>query len=112
MHQECDYKFRGSLPLYIHSCGFISALGDTPELVHERLRKGESPDMVLGGEFLNTDQETVVGKVLSVLPEITEAIWNSGNNRLALSALKQIAESVEQAVNRYGIYTLPSNQSN
>ena len=102
MHQEYDHTIRGRLPLYIHACGFNSALGATPELVHERLGKGESPDMVPGGGFLNTDQETVVGKVISTLPEIPEVIWNSGNNRLALSALSQIAESVEQAVKRYG----------
>jgi 3-oxoacyl-[acyl-carrier-protein] synthase-1 len=102
VQSEPSHPKRKKQPLYIHACGFNSALGASPELIHQRLRQGASRDMIRGDEFLNADRPTIVGKVTSELPEIKEGRWDSGNNRLALSALQQIAEPVEQVVKRYG----------
>lgn len=89
-------------PLYLHACGFNSALGVTTKQVRQRLRQGSSPDMMRGHTWLNADQQAIVGTVASALPRIKEKRWNSGNNRLALSALQQIAAPVAQVLNRYG----------
>jgi len=89
-------------PLYIHACGFNSALGLGHEQIHDRLLTGHSPDMVRGDDLLNAGRKTIVGKVTSDVPKIRERSFNSGNNRLALSALQQIAESVERVVSQYG----------
>lgn len=88
--------------LYIQACGSNSALGVIPEQIHERLKNGVSPDMVSGGEYLNANLETVVGKVVSELPEIEDGRFNSRNNCLALSALQQIVDPVKGAIERYG----------
>lgn len=58
--------------------------------------------MIQSDDLFNTDQQTIVGKVTSVLPEVSEGCFNSGNNRLALSALQQISGPVKRVVTRYG----------
>ena len=102
MQSESSQNNGKQPPLYIHACGFNSALGFGDEQIHERLKKGSSPDMIPGDNLLNAGRKTIVGKVTSALPKIPEGPFNFGNNRLALSALQQIAEPVERVVNRYG----------
>lgn len=94
----------GPCPVYIHGCGFNSALGLNAKEVHARLQQGRSPDMIPVSGWLNDGTETVVGKVASELPAIPSRCkqQDTFNNRLALSALLQIAEPIEQAIAQYG----------
>lgn len=91
-------------PIYIHDCGFNSALGRTNTDIHARLTQGKSPDMLPVSGWLNNGADTVVGKVAAELPVIpdNQQRYNSANNRLALSALHQIAEPIERAIDKYG----------
>ncbi|MEZ8738472.1 beta-ketoacyl-[acyl-carrier-protein] synthase family protein [Photobacterium swingsii] len=91
-------------PLYIHSCGFHSALGLDHHEIHTRLAQGHSPDMQVCDNMLNDGTSTVIGKVsadLAALPIALKA-FDTHNNRLAQSALIQIAPNVAQAVAQYG----------
>ena len=91
-------------PIYIHGCGFNSALGSTNTDIHSRLLQGKSPDMLSVTGWLNNGADTVIGKVKSELPMIPDSLrrYRSANNRLALSALLQIAGPVERAIAKYG----------
>ncbi|WP_019616231.1 beta-ketoacyl-[acyl-carrier-protein] synthase family protein [Psychromonas ossibalaenae] len=93
-----------AFPVYIHACAMNSALGDTQQESIKRLALGFSPDMCLESGWLNDGGKTVVGKVVSPLPEIDVDLTdkNTRNNRLALSALVQIKPQIEQAVSQYG----------
>ena len=93
-----------STPVYIHGCGFNSALGDNHKDIHQRLRDGTHPQLQPVSDLLNSGADTVIGKVAGELPEIPEnlQIYNAYNNRLALSALLQIADPIQQAINKYG----------
>ncbi|WP_299019755.1 beta-ketoacyl-[acyl-carrier-protein] synthase family protein [uncultured Photobacterium sp.] len=93
-----------STPIYIHGCGFNSALGLTKQDIHSRLKQGSSPDMLPVSGWLNNGADTVIGKVVSELPTIPERLGHhtTFNNRLALSSLLQIEETVQQAVDKYG----------
>ncbi|PSU35790.1 beta-ketoacyl-[acyl-carrier-protein] synthase family protein [Photobacterium lutimaris] len=93
-----------SAPVYIHSCGFHSALGSSHAQIHARLQAGKSPDMLAVSGWLNNGSETVVGKAMGDKPVIPEHInqHDTSNNQLALSALQQIEPSVRQAIAKYG----------
>ena len=95
---------RKSAPIYIQGCGFNSALGLDTRRIHQGLQTGVSPDMVPAEGLLNDNKQSIVGKVTSELPHIVEGSghWNTGNNRLALSALQQIAAPIERAITHYG----------
>ncbi|MGF1724297.1 beta-ketoacyl-[acyl-carrier-protein] synthase family protein [Photobacterium nomapromontoriensis] len=91
-------------PIYIHGCGMHSALGQSVEEIHTGLRTGQSAGMQSSTAWLNDGSDTVVGQVTSELPLITDQFHhkNTRNNRLALSALNQIAEPIAHAIKRYG----------
>lgn len=93
-----------STPTYIHGCGFNSALGMTNSDIHTRLQQDKSPDMLPVSGWLNNGADTVVGKVVTELPVVPENLkpYSTINNRLALSALVQIADPVQRAVAKYG----------
>jgi len=93
-----------STPVYIHGCGFNSALGSSREEIHQRLRDGSFPQVQPVSGWLNNGTDTVVGKVAGELPAIPESLkpYNTYNNRLALSALAQVAEPIRQAIAKYG----------
>ncbi|GAL02459.1 3-oxoacyl-[ACP] synthase FabV like [Photobacterium aphoticum] len=97
---------RAVTPVYIHSCGFHSALGFAPETIHQRLAQGTSPDMQTVTDWLNNGAETVVGRVSAALPSLPEQLdpvrYNTRNNRLALSALNTMTPVIEQAIEKYG----------
>ncbi|PSU59344.1 beta-ketoacyl-ACP synthase [Photobacterium aphoticum] len=97
---------RAVTPVYIHSCGFHSALGFAPETIHQRLAQGMSPDMQTVTDWLNNGAETVVGRVSAALPSLPEPLdpvrYNTRNNRLALSALNTMTPVIEQAIEKYG----------
>lgn len=91
-------------PVYIHGCGFNSALGIDVHTIHHRLGLGCSPDMHLVSNRLNNGGETVIGEVTSSLPSMPERLkqYDTRNNRLAMSALAKIEENVTRAVAKYG----------
>ncbi|EKA5636496.1 beta-ketoacyl-[acyl-carrier-protein] synthase family protein [Vibrio navarrensis] len=95
-------------PIYIHGCGFHSALGSTPEQIHQCLVLNRSEQMIVEPSLLNTQTATVVGKVTQPLPDMPLQLtdYDTRNNRLALSALKQIAAQVEQAKQRFGSHRI------
>lgn len=91
-------------PIYIHGCGFHSALGKCHNDIHAHLQQGKSPDMVPVSGYLNDGKDTVIGKVAAKLPPIAARYQHqdTSNNRLALSALLDIAPHIEHAVKQYG----------
>ncbi|MGF1776631.1 beta-ketoacyl-[acyl-carrier-protein] synthase family protein [Vibrio nomapromontoriensis] len=93
-----------STPIFIHDCGFHSALGNTPLSVQQGLSQGHCPHMEPAENLLNSGKSTVVGRVKEALPALPSHLlqFDSRNNRLALSALQQIETSVRAAITRYG----------
>jgi 3-oxoacyl-[acyl-carrier-protein] synthase-1 len=93
-----------SYPVFIHACGFHSALGSCHEEIHHRLLENASPDMMTVSNWLNDGSSTVVGKVTKPLPELESKLahFDSRNNRLALSSLRQIEEQVNAAIETFG----------
>lgn len=92
-------------PIYIRGCGFHSALGATSEQIQQRLVAGFSPDMRTVCGWLNDGSETVIGQVSAPLAAIDEQQYpyqNTANNRLAVSALEQIAPQIEHAIKQFG----------
>lgn len=92
------------MTIYIHACGFHSALGANHDEIHQRLQSGAGSNMVEALDVLNDGQPTIVGRVEGELPSIRAPFeaYNSRNNRLALSALSQIESEIEQAKAKYG----------
>ncbi|MBV7297788.1 beta-ketoacyl-[acyl-carrier-protein] synthase family protein [Enterovibrio paralichthyis] len=91
-------------PVYIHACGSHSALGLTHDDIHHSLISGIGKGMS-GAPFTLSNGLTVnVGRVTDALPDIADSFSHqqTRNNRLALSALLQISDAVEQAKATYG----------
>jgi len=97
-------KVNVSNPIYIQSCGFHSAMGSNELEIHQCLNGQRQPNMVADSQTLNTGVSTVVGQVNTTLPSIPSHLedFDSRNNQLALSALLQIEDSVNQAIQQYG----------
>lgn len=93
-----------SFPIFIHDCGFHSAMGCETAQIHSTLASGHDAHMLRDDTILNTGTATIIGRVTESLPEIpaTLARHASRNNQLALSALQQIEASVRQAIARFG----------
>lgn len=90
--------------IYIHDCGFVSALGSEHGKIHQCLSGEAKPAMELDAEILNDSSVTVVGRVKETLPNIPEVLkqFDTRNNQLALAALKQIENTVKKAIQEYG----------
>ncbi|WED25961.1 beta-ketoacyl-[acyl-carrier-protein] synthase family protein [Vibrio sp. DW001] len=95
---------RNQYPIFIHACGFNSALGESHHDIHKRLREQLSPDMVIVDNSLNDGRSTVVGQVSNALPVLPDHLshFDSRNNRLALSSIQQIEDEIRQAIRKYG----------
>ncbi|KLN64939.1 beta-ketoacyl-[acyl-carrier-protein] synthase family protein [Vibrio sp. VPAP30] len=93
-----------SKPIFIQDCGFHSAMGSEASQIHQCLSDQSTSNMVRDDDILNTKSSTVVGRIAQSLPEIPTYLqaFNTRNNQLALSALKQIEESVKQVIGEYG----------
>lgn len=93
-----------SFPIFIHDCGFHSAMGCETAQIHSTLARGHGAHMLRDDTILNTGTATIIGRVTESLPEIpaTLARHASRNNQLALSALQQIEPSVRHAITRFG----------
>ncbi len=93
-----------SFPIFIHDCGFHSAMGREAAQIHHTLASGQCAHMLRDDEILNTGTSTIIGRVKESLPDVpaTLARHDSRNNQLALSALQQIELSVRSAIERFG----------
>ncbi|MGV2840996.1 beta-ketoacyl-ACP synthase, partial [Vibrio cyclitrophicus] len=91
------------MPIYIQDCGFHSALGSSVADIHGCLKDIRKSNMVEVSDMLNDGKSTVIGKVTGELPEIPLhlAEYATRNNQLALSALEQIKDSIEQAKSQF-----------
>ncbi|MEZ9654692.1 beta-ketoacyl-[acyl-carrier-protein] synthase family protein [Vibrio splendidus] len=92
------------MPVYIQDCGFHSALGSSLADIHGCLKGEHESNMVEVSDMLNDGKQTIVGKVAGKLPEIPSDLtqYATRNNQLALSALNQIKDSIEQAKLQFG----------
>ena len=92
------------MPIYIQDCGFHSALGSSITDIHSCLKGECEPNMIEVSDMLNDGKHTVVGKIAGELPETppTLVTYATRNNQLALSALNQIKDSIEQAKSQFG----------
>lgn len=90
--------------LYIHAMAMNSALGSTCDEQVSTLKNERSSSMQLESGWLNDGKQTVVGKVLSKLPNIDARFIhkNTRNNRLALSSLLQIETQIKDAIKQFG----------
>lgn len=79
-------------------------MGSDASQIHLCLSGHKAPNMVQDDHILNTQTSTVVGRVDDPLPEIPPHLiqFDTRNNRLALSALKQIEHKVHQAIAQFG----------
>ncbi|MEZ9894313.1 beta-ketoacyl-[acyl-carrier-protein] synthase family protein [Vibrio lentus] len=92
------------MPIYIQDCGFHSALGSSFADIHGCLKGEHESNMVEVSDMLNDGKHTIVGKVAGELPAIPSDLtqYATRNNQLALSALNQIKDSIEQAKSQFG----------
>ncbi len=92
------------MPIYIQDCGFHSALGSEIADIHGCLKDERESNMVEVNDMLNDGKHTVVGQIAGELPPIPSdlAQYATRNNQLALSALNQIEDSIEQAKSQFG----------
>ncbi|CAK1925840.1 beta-ketoacyl-[acyl-carrier-protein] synthase family protein [Vibrio crassostreae] len=92
------------MPIYIQDCGFHSALGSEVTDIHGCLKDERESNMVEVHDILNDGKHTVVGQIAGELPPIHSDLtqYATRNNQLALSALHQIEDSIEQAKSQFG----------
>lgn len=90
--------------IFIHACGFVSAMGSKLSHVHACINSRKRSNMQPDAQILNTKATTVIGRVKENLPPIPERFerYKSRNNQLALSALEQIQPDIEKAIKTYG----------
>lgn len=95
-------------PVFIHGCGFHSALGSTPEQIHQCLEQNRNEQIQVEASLLNSGTRTIVGRVTQPLPAvpIKPANYDTHNNRLALSAVTQIIPQIEEAKQRFGYHRI------
>ncbi|WP_087019018.1 beta-ketoacyl-[acyl-carrier-protein] synthase family protein [Thaumasiovibrio subtropicus] len=93
-------------PIYIHACSFISALGDTPELIHQSLISGDAPGFERDQSYLTDGTETWLGHAAtSLLPLPTSNTrYQSRNNQLAYTTLQQIDDDIRATIKQFGAH--------
>ncbi len=93
-----------SSPIFVHGCGFVSAMGTTPEQIHCSLADNQSPHMLQDNDILNCGNSTIIGRVVAELPDLPSHLsdFHTRNNQLALLALQQIEPQVQQAIAQFG----------
>ncbi|MEZ8825431.1 beta-ketoacyl-[acyl-carrier-protein] synthase family protein [Vibrio amylolyticus] len=92
------------MPIIIQDCGFISAMGSTHQEIKLSIADSSHANMLCDSSTLNTHTETVVGKVSASLASIPKELcrYQSRNNQLALTALRQIEPRVQSAIEQFG----------
>lgn len=104
MHSKNKQAKEKDSAIYIHAMAMNSALGATPEQQVATLLGKNKASMQTEAGWLNDGKSTVLGKVLSELPQVPAQFThkNTRNNRLALSVLLQIQAQVDKAIELYG----------
>ncbi|MGI3026893.1 beta-ketoacyl-[acyl-carrier-protein] synthase II, partial [Vibrio cholerae] len=59
-----------SFPIFIHDCGFHSAMGREAAQIHHALASGQCAHMLRDDEILNTGTSTIIGRVTETLPDV------------------------------------------
>ncbi|WP_295892257.1 beta-ketoacyl-[acyl-carrier-protein] synthase family protein [uncultured Vibrio sp.] len=92
------------MPTIIRDCGFISAMGSTDQEIKLSIMDSRHANMLQDTSTLNTQTETVVGRVATPLADIPVQFkrYQSRNNQLALSALLKIETTVQSAIAQFG----------
>jgi 3-oxoacyl-[acyl-carrier-protein] synthase I len=89
--------------LYLNECGIVCALGDTHGAIKSRLLDEARTGLTLTDAW-STGRSLALGQVDTVLPSMLA--WpvqqRSRNNQVALAALAQIRQPVNEAIARYG----------
>ncbi|EPV3841876.1 beta-ketoacyl-[acyl-carrier-protein] synthase family protein [Morganella morganii] len=90
--------------IYINAVGMINALGDDTDTIRRNLPQRTAPGMKAREGWLQSGHACVLGGTDAVLPEIPAHLHahDSRNNRLLLSALRQIQPEAERMVAQYG----------
>jgi len=91
-------------PTYLPALGLVNALGTSRSEIAERLFAGDTSGIERQTGWLTEGGEAMVGPVHAQLPVVPDhlARYDCRNNRLLLAALAQIADPVEEAIQRYG----------
>jgi 3-oxoacyl-[acyl-carrier-protein] synthase-1 len=94
-------------PYSLLTVGMLNALGNNPRDIIDNLLRGYAPGL-LEDEQIVPGQTLTLGIVTAELPELPEAlkIYNCRNNRLALAALQQIRETVDEQIKHYGAHRI------
>ncbi len=90
--------------IYLNNLGIHNPLGFGKTAVAKNLFQGSTAGMIV--EYgLISDEEVFVGKVAAELPaiELKDGLFDTRNNRLLQSALLQIEQDVQAAIERYGL---------
>ncbi|MDR0535658.1 MAG: beta-ketoacyl-[acyl-carrier-protein] synthase family protein [Puniceicoccales bacterium] len=90
--------------IFFNAIGQVSALGENTAALRGNLRSGLVPPWEMDDTFLVDHRAVPVGAIKAPLPAIPPRHREHGsrNNRLALAALEQIREEVEDAIRRFG----------
>jgi 3-oxoacyl-[acyl-carrier-protein] synthase-1 len=92
------------MTIYLNSLGLVCSLGSGIDEVRARLQAVDGPRGLVDASDFLPGRTLPVGRVHAELPTLDEApLWQrSRNNRLALSALRQIEPRVRDAIERLG----------
>lgn len=90
-------------PCFLNAFGAVNPLGSDPDTVLAGLLAGDTRGMS-ADDALIRDKTVRVGRVAADLPTLAPEYrpWDSRNNRMLEAALAQIADSVDEAIARYG----------
>ncbi|WP_371870049.1 beta-ketoacyl-ACP synthase [Oxalicibacterium solurbis] len=89
--------------LYLNECGLVCALGDTHDMIKERMFDRVRSGVTLTDAW-SAGRALPVGEVKTALPSMANwpVEYRSRNNALALAALAQIRAAVDDAIAEFG----------
>jgi len=90
------------MTFYLNDLGMLSAVGNQPDEILQRLHAGDRSGLKLSEEY--GPHPVYVGEVTADLPRIESkySVYDCKNNRLLLAALAQIRETVDSMISLYG----------
>lgn len=91
-------KFDG--PVYLNSCGMISALGHDVDAMEKTLGTAQRGTMRRRPDLL-AERDVLAAEVVGKLPEIHLRQFGCRNNRMLLAALQQIQPDVDALLKRH-----------
>ncbi len=93
----------GTMRFFLNDLGMLSAVGNNPTAMLERLQAGDRTGLKLTDKY--STHPIYVGEVNADLPEIESqySVYDCKNNRLLLAALTQIRDTVDSMITQYGV---------